>query len=118
MMPSHEHRWVYAGDVAIPTKDEILGDPFNRLEYCIECGAFRIQFGSRWRYWYSDVTKQFLNQFNREIHTVLKVPPAEFKLGPPVRGANRLGRGLKDISATPVGGTGWKGMFHPVKKGN
>lgn len=111
-MPSHEHQWVFAGEVVIPTRtNEVHGDPFNRLEYCVDCGAFRIQFKQHWRYWYSDATKKFLGQFNRETHKVLKISPSEFRIAPPARDSNRLGRGLKDIAMELVGGKGWKGVF-------
>lgn len=118
-MPSHEHQWTFAGEVVIPTStNEIHGDPFNRLEYCVECGAFRIQFGQNWRYWYSSATKKFLDQFTGETHRVLKLPPAEFKMAPPARGSHRLGRGLKDVVSTSlVGGRSWKGMFATIEKG-
>ena len=97
-MSSHAHQWVFAGEVVIPTStNEVHGNPFNRLEYCIVCGGFRIKFHSRWRYWYSDVTKKYLDQFNKEEHRVLKTAPPEFRLAPSVREVRRLGRGLGDL---------------------
>jgi hypothetical protein len=113
-MTSHQHQWVFAGEVVIPTNtNEIPGNPFNRLEYCIVCGGLRIKFKDRWRYWYSDATKKFLDQFNQEEHRVLKFPPTEFVLGRMLQRENaRLGRGLKDIAATAqVGNKNWKRLF-------
>jgi hypothetical protein len=98
-MPLHQHQWVFAGEVVIPTTDvDYDPDPsFNRLEYCIICGSLRIQFGEIWRNWSSDITKKFLGQFTKTSNSVLKAPPTEFKIGPPHRSAKKLGRGLADL---------------------
>jgi hypothetical protein len=111
-MSTHEHQWIFAGEVVIPTKEpEISNDPFNRLEYCIVCGAFRIRFGHHWRFWYSDATKEYLGQFDAESHKVLKLAPPEFKLRPPARGEKRLGRGLVDLLETMKNRTDESGIF-------
>ena len=97
-MPLHQHQWVFAGEVVIPVTDTNNVDPsFNRLEYCVICGSLRIQFGQIWRYWSSNVTKQFLGQFTKISNNVLKTPPSEFKIRPPDRKASRLGRNLTDL---------------------
>lgn len=96
-MPSHEHHWVYTGDLLITLSEaQSHGDAeLRRLEYCIECGAIRVQFGAKWWFWYSDVSKQFLSKFEGETHAVVP-PPAGFKVAVP-SSVQRLGRGLQEL---------------------
>ena len=102
-MTTHEHQWVFAGEVVIPQRGtEPRGnEDFHRLEYCIVCGTNRIRFGSTWRFWYSDASKQFLQKFDQEVHKTVRTLNPEFSLEPPIsivsRSPIRLGRGLSDL---------------------
>jgi len=93
-MSAHEHQWIFAGEVVVPTKETHLHSAltFNRLEYCITCGTLRIKFGAAWRFWYSDASKQFLSQFDEESHKVIPLSSSGFNLEPPINGAWKLSK--------------------------
>lgn len=103
----HEHQWVFAGELALTLTEAEMqrGDiEFRRLEYCVDCGMVRVQFGANWAVWSSEATKQWLAKYSDEHNVVLKNPPKEFRLTHPRPSPQRLGRGLADLSQLPPPG--------------
>jgi len=92
----HEHRWIFAGDLALTVPRGEKNVDLRRLEYCIECGAIRVKFDTGWASWYSGATKDFLEPFEGNKDTVVEPAPEEYKILRPKspKSKNRLGRGL------------------------